>query len=158
MATVRKSIVIEGTRDDIRPLVHDPEAVLARDNNIYRFEPDANWPAVGSQLELGFKTFAFNIDGVATSLEYDPQTMNLVYRIEPENFEPGLWRWTFDQHDGQTTVTVEIDYDLPGSYLGKALDKLVVQRQNAKQTERTLAALKAQVEGTLQVKEARAQA
>lgn len=149
MTTVKKSIVISARREDIRPLLHDPKSVMERDPNVYHYQPDENWPAVGAKLEAGFKTFAFNIDTVFTCMEYDPQTMHIVYRGESKNFDPAVWEWTFDENGASTAVSVQIDYTVPGSYLGQALDKLVVERQNAKQTEDTLAGLKAQVEGTL---------
>lgn len=149
MTTVNKSIVINATREDIRPMLHDPDSVLARDANVYHYEPDENWPVAGSKLELGFKTIAFNVDSIATSLEYDPKTLNLAYRNESENFEPAMWHWTFDENDGRTTVTLQVDYSIPGSYLGKAIDKLLLERQNAKQVEQTLAALKTQVETSI---------
>lgn len=149
MTTVKKSIIINGTREDIRPFLHDPQFVMARDANIYHYQPDANWPAEGSTLQAGFKTFVMNVDAVFTSLEYDAQTLNLRYRAESQNNEPAMWQWTFDEQNGQTTVSVQIDYTLPGSYLGKALDKLFVERKNEEQTENTLAGLKAQVEGAL---------
>lgn len=149
MTTVNKSIVINATREQIRPFLHDPEAVMERDANIFRYEPDENWPAVGSKLKTGFKTVAFKVNGVATSLEYDPETLRLIFKMESENFEPGTWQWTFEEQDGKTTVSVHIDYSLPGSYLGKAIDKLFVERQNAKQSEENLASLKTQVEGSL---------
>ena len=149
MTTVQKSILINATREQIRPLYFDAAKVKARDENIIRFEPDADWPAVGAHFETEFKTVAFNVEAVATCLSYDPQTMHLVYEMKSPNNEPSHWEWSFDEQNGATTVSVQVDYTLPGSYLGQVLDKLFVERQNAKQTEQSLAGLKAQVEEAL---------
>jgi uncharacterized membrane protein len=82
--------------------------------------------------------------------KYDPQTLNRVYTIEADNqpVEPSLWEYTYDENDGKTTVTVTVEYTLPGSYLGQVLDKLVVERGNAKLLETSLQNLKREVEGS----------
>lgn len=45
-----------------------------------------------------------------------------------------------------TTVSLEVDYDLPGGFLGEAVDKLFVERRNEREAEHILANLKDLVE------------
>lgn len=124
---------------------------MARDNNILHYQPDEQWPAVGAKLEAGFKTFVVNVDSVGTCIAYDPDTMRLEYESvsQLEDSKPSRWLYTFDEQDGKTTVSLQIDYYLSDSLLGQTLDKLLVERMNAKQTEQSLAGLKAQVEASL---------
>lgn len=147
MTTVTKSIVINAPRETLRPLFDDPQRVKQRSSNLYRWEPDEAWPNAGATCQVGFKATGIDVDGVATSLAYDPATLNRVYRIDSEGFEPSTWRYSFEEHDGETTVTADVEYTVPGRILGPALDKLVVERGNAKLLQESLENLKAQVEG-----------
>jgi uncharacterized membrane protein len=54
--------------------------------------------------------------------------------------------YTFNEQDGKTAVTAKVEYTIPGSFLGKALDKLFVERQNTKDIEQSLVNLKAMAE------------
>ncbi len=70
------------------------------------------------------------------------------FRYEPDNqmMAPFDFWFTFDESEGKTVVTEKLDYTIPGSYLGKALDKLFVERQNVKDVEQALANLKSLAE------------
>ncbi|MCS7477174.1 SRPBCC family protein [Umezawaea endophytica] len=50
------------------------------------------------------------------------------------------WRWTFDEHDGRTTVTETFDYN--GSRSPKVLELLKMPALNAKGIRSTLAGLR----------------
>jgi hypothetical protein len=146
MTTVTKSIVIDAPREVLRPYFDEAEHVKQRSSNLYRWEPDEAWPNAGATCKVGFKATGIDVNGTATSLEYDPATLNTVYRIDSEGFEPSTWRYSFEERDGKTTVTAEVAYTVPGRILGPALDKLVVERGNAKLLQESLENLKAQVE------------
>lgn len=69
-------------------------------------------------------------------MAYDEETVAHHWRHENEHGMPSFESWyTFDDADGKTTVTTKVEYTVPGSFLGKALDKLFVERQNAKDVE-----------------------
>lgn len=150
MTTVHESITINGTREQIRPIFFDPESFRARETSIYHYEPDENWPAAGAKCEVGFKTFLMNVDAVNTCLAYDPETMRFEFEQVAEQ-STGHWLYTFDEEDGKTIVSLKIDYTLPGSWLGQAIDRLLVERKNRQQVIDSLAALKQQVEAAIAV-------
>ena len=146
MTTVTKSIVVDAPREALRPHFHEAERVLERSSNLFLWEPDEKWPSVGAKCKVGFKATGLDVEGVATSVEYDPATLNMAYRIDSGNLEPSMWRFSFEERDGKTTVTADVEYTIPGRILGPTLDKLFVERSNAKRLEESLANLKAQVE------------
>ena len=148
MTTVHESITINATREQIRPFFFDPDHVRARETTIYHLRQDPDWPAVGTQVQVGFKTFLMNVDAVSTSLAYDPQTLCHEYQMVSAT-GPAHWLYTFDEQDGKTTVALKIDYTLPGSWLGQAVDRLLVERMNRQQVINSLAALKQQVEAAV---------
>lgn len=152
MTTINQSIVIDATREQIRPIFFDPAALLARDANVTRYEPDADWPTPGARFVSTFKTFVATVEAVATCLSYDPQTMRLEFESLATNIDgatPSHWLYTFDEHDGRTTVTLRLEYHLSDSLLGQMLDRLLVERQNNKQVAASLAGLKQQVEAAV---------
>ncbi len=51
------------------------------------------------------------------------------------------------QTNGGSRVELEIDYELPGGFLGEALDKLYVERRNEREAESALLNLKELLEG-----------
>lgn len=150
MTTVHESITINATREQIRPLFFDPESFRARETTIYHYEPAADWPAPGAQCEVGFRTFLMNIDAVNTCRAYDPETMRFEFEQVSEH-GTAQWLYTFDEEKGATTVSLTIDYTLPGSWLGQAVDRLLVERKNRQQVVDSLAALKQQVEAAVAV-------
>jgi hypothetical protein len=151
MTTVHESITINATREQIRPFLHDPGQVLAREKAVYLYQPDEKWPAVGAQVEVGFKTALMNIDAVNTSLAYDPETLRLEFEQVAAGHEPAHWLYTFDEEDGKTTVSLKVDYTLPGKWLGQVVDRLLVERKNRQQVVDSLAELKQQVEAAVAV-------
>ena len=141
-----ETITINATREQIQPFLYDPERLLARETAVYRYQPDEKWPAVGARAEVGFKTALMNIDAVNTCLAYDPETLQMEFEQVAAGQEPGHWLYTFDEQDGKTAVSLQINYTLPGKWLGQVVDRLLVERKNRQQCVDSLAALKQQVE------------
>ena len=54
--------------------------------------------------------------------------------------------FTFAPKNNGTHLTIEVDYELPGSILGKLLNKLVVEERNERDLEVGLQNLKAMAE------------
>ena len=149
MTTVHETITINATREQIRPIFFDPEKLRAREESIYHYQPDEQWPAVGATNEVGFKSFLTNFDAVSTCLAYDPETMRLEFDQVAAGHEPARWLYTFDEQDGKTAVSLTINYTLPGKWLGQVVDRLLVERKNRQQVIESLAALKQQVEESI---------
>lgn len=59
--------------------------------------------------------------------------LNMIQRVVPTN--------------GGSRVELEIDYELPGGFLGEALNKLYVERRNEREAESALLNLKELLEG-----------
>ena len=147
MTSITKSVVINTPLDGIRPYYAHPVHTLQWAQAVYLFEPEEAWPSAGSTAKMGIKSGGLKIEGVATTVEYDPETMNHHWQLEPANMDVMDFWYNFDKGEGQTTVTARVDYTIPGSYLGQILDKLFVERQNAKDIEDGLSRLKEMAEG-----------
>jgi uncharacterized membrane protein len=147
MTTITQSVEINATRDTIRQYYAHPVHTPQWSTAITLWEPDEAWPSVGSTARMGIKSGGIDVKGVATTVAYDDETMAHHWHYVPDNSMPPFDCWyTFDEQDGKTTATAKIDYTVPGSIFGKALDKLFVERQNAKDIEEGLLNLKAMAE------------
>jgi uncharacterized membrane protein len=147
MTVVTKSITINTPLEAIRPYYAHPVNTPKWAQVIYLWEPDENWPNAGATAKMGLKSGGVKMQGTATTLEYDPETMQHHFQLQPANMDAMDFWYSFDEGHGQTTVTARVDYTIPGSYLGQILDKLFVERQNAKDMEDSLARLKEMAEG-----------
>jgi uncharacterized membrane protein len=147
MTTITKSIEINAPRDTIRQYYAHPEHTLRWSHRLTVWEPEDAWPAAGSTARMGVKSGGITAEGVATTIDYDDATMAHHFRFLPSNLAPMDFWVTFEERDGKTTVVYKVEYTIPGSFLGQALDKLFVERQNAKDIEQQLANLKALAEG-----------
>jgi coenzyme Q-binding protein COQ10 len=54
----------------------------------------------------------------------------------------GEHTWTYTPKNGDTEVTVDMEYTVPGKALGKIADRLVVERTQERSAEQTLQNLK----------------
>jgi len=148
MTTITKSIEINAPREVIGQYYAHPVHTPQWAQSVYLWEPDEAWPAAETTAKMGIKSGGLKIEGVATTLAYDSATMQHKFRLESKNFDPMDFEYTFEENDGQTVVTAAVDYTIPGSYLGQILDKLFVERQNAKDIEEGLVRLKGMAEGS----------
>jgi len=147
MATIIKSVEINATRDTIRQYYAHPVYTPQWSYTLTLWEPDESWPNVDSTARMGIKSGGLNVEGIATTLAYDDETMAHHFRYEAKNMPPSEFWYTFEEVGGKTAVTQKVEYTIPGSFLGKALDKLFVERQNSKDSEQSLVNLKAMAEG-----------
>lgn len=60
---------------------------------------------------------------------------------------PSAWVWTLAPAADGTDLDLSVEYTVPGSVLGAIANKLVIERQNQKETNQALANLKARLEG-----------
>jgi uncharacterized membrane protein len=54
----------------------------------------------------------------------------------------GEQSWSYRTREGKTEVTVDLDYTVPGSALGKIADRLVIEKMQERSTDQSLENLK----------------
>lgn len=59
----------------------------------------------------------------------------------------GEQRWTYRPHGGDTEVTVDVDYAVPGSVLGRLADKLLIEKMMERNFHHSAENLKLVCEG-----------
>lgn len=104
---------------------------------------DIQGHGAGCTYQWQYKMSGVSFEGGAEITEATPERLTL----KTSGGIPSTWVWTLAPADGGTDLRLAIEYNLPGSVLGAIADKLVIERQNQKEADQTLANLKARLEG-----------
>ncbi len=143
MATLERSIFINATTDEIDFFTLDPWRLPEWYEGVERVEPDGVYPEPGGVVNMIYKSAGISFTIKMTCLELVRGEYAL-YKME--GMMTGTNRWTHTPEGDGTWLTAQFDYELPGGGLGKAFDRLVVERMNTENLEKSLARLKELVE------------
>ena len=100
--------------------------------------------SAGTTADMNFDMSGMKLQFKHTVLEWD-RPRKWVGRTEGAIDSTSTW--TYEPQEEGTLISVVMDYTVPGSVLGKIADKLVIERRNAEDMEKTLGNLKKLCEG-----------
>ncbi len=143
MATVKRSIVINASLEDVTVVTEDPNRMSEWYVGLEDVRPDETFPEVGGTAEFVYKAAGLNFTVKQTATEHDPGKHS-AYKLE--GMITGTLEENWDQEGDSTRYTLEFDYQMPAGGVGKVVDKLLVERMNTQQLEQSLENLKALVE------------
>jgi uncharacterized membrane protein len=143
MTLIQKSVTINASVDKVLSILEDPERQSELNPNLkllsYRPSPlgfyDTQWE---------YKMAGMKFSGESTVIAYE-QGKRIVF--EGKGGIDSRWEWTINAQGNITQVALALTYTMPGSLLGAALNKLVIEGQNEKDIEGELANLKRLSEG-----------
>jgi uncharacterized membrane protein len=144
MTILKKSTVINATAQAIADISLDPARTPDWYAGIKSLQPDAVYPEPGGSADIVYKSAGATFKLKATALELE---RGRLFVQKMEGMIAGTYRTTLEPEGNATRVTMWFDYEMPGAALGKVLDKLVVERMNAKNLETSLSNLKSLAEG-----------
>jgi ribosome-associated toxin RatA of RatAB toxin-antitoxin module len=133
MSQIKRALTIEATADELFDIVEEP-------TNLPKYVPNVSEVVdvqrtdqrVGDTFRVIYKVLGMTFDERFMTSEYDRPTCIASAFKGGMN---GTFRWTFNPQGRHCTVTVEIDYDVAGGGLGKAVDAVMLERTNAKSIE-----------------------
>jgi len=144
MATVERDILINRPPEQVAAYMDDARRWPEWFAGVQSAEPDAAHPAVGSVVKIAYKSMGTTFHLTMTTEAY-VQGKVADYRLD--GMITGVNRFTLLPEGSGTRVKAFYDYDVPGGGLGKIFDKLVLERANTENLEKSLATLKAKLEG-----------
>jgi hypothetical protein len=144
MTTLERSIWINASPEEIDAVTLDGRRLPEWYAGIQQAEPDDVYPQAGGTVHVTYRAAGVNFNFSMTSLGHVPG-QSLTLRMD--GMISGTSHWTYTPEGEGIHVAVTFDYEVPGGGLGQALDRLVVERMNAENLEKSLASLKALVEG-----------
>ncbi len=138
MTLIQKSVTINAPAENVLAILEDPERQSELNPNLkllsYRPSPlgfyDTHWEYTMAGLKFS---------GESTVVAYE-KGKYIVF--EGKGGIESRWEWTITAQGSTTRVSLALAYTMPGSFLGAALNKLVIEGQNEKDSERQLANLK----------------
>ncbi|HZJ02486.1 MAG TPA: SRPBCC family protein [Thermoleophilia bacterium] len=148
MAHLHHSLRIEAPIDQVYRIARDPETWAMWFVGLTGPERVTGSGEVGTVADFEL-TLAGMRFPVAVEVMEDtalPEGATWVGKIDGP-FE-GQQRWSYRPHGGETEVTVEVDYAVPGSVLGKLADKIIIERMMERNFEHSAENLKMICEGS----------
>ena len=144
MTTLERSIVIKATPAAIDTVALNGNRLSEWYTGMQETKADAVYPEVGGTVDTVYRAAGINFKVKITSIALD---RGHSITLQMDGMITGANRWVYSPAGEDTQVTATLEYELPGGGLGQAINKLVVEKMNAENLEKSLNNLKAVVEG-----------
>jgi uncharacterized protein YndB with AHSA1/START domain len=144
MSRIEKSIVINAPPEQIWETATDPNHWADWYVGLKEVKSIVGDGSAGTTSEMTFDMSGMKLQFKHTVLEWDrPQK----WVGHTEGAIDSITTWSYKPQGEGTLLSVVMEYTMPGSVLGKIADKLVIERRNAEDMEKTLENLKKLCEG-----------
>ena len=145
MAKASTSIVINKPLQEVFDYTASPyngPAFIPNLNENINIHPEQ--PGIGQKWDWRFNMGGVDLRGQAEVTEVDPPHKVKIVSTGGSN---STWVYSFQEENGGTRVTVDIDYVIADTVLLKIADSLVIERLNQRTVEQSLDNLKTILEG-----------
>ncbi len=138
MTVIQKSITINAPAEKIFDILENMELQTELNPNlkILSYSPA---PIGGVNTKWEYKMAGMKFNGETTMREYDRPRREV---FDSKGGIDSRWEWTLTSQGDATEVSLRLEYTMPGSFLGAAFNKLLIEGQNEKDIEGQLANLK----------------
>lgn len=143
MATIKKSIVINASTEQIDEYAINANTYPQWFAGVESVDVDDTFPEVGGTVALKYKSAGLTLDMTMKSLSIEHGNH---LTIKMEGMVSGTQSWKYESIDGGTNVSCTFEYAMKGGGLGAIADKLVAERMNTQNLEKSLESLKKIVE------------
>lgn len=144
MAKIERSIVINTSWQNVDAVALDGQRIPEWFAGVEQSEPDGTYPQVGGKVILHYKAGPMSFELTQTVLEYESGS-HITFKIEGAMLN-GTSRWSHTPQSGGTKLTNVLEYETVGGGLGALADRLLLERMNTEQMEKSLQQLKTLVE------------
>ncbi len=144
MAKVERSIVINASPEVLEAITSDGTRLTEWYVGVEKSEPDSTFPDVGGKMVNTYKAAGVAFEMTQTVLE---RIEGKSTKYKMEGMITGVNEWTFVPEGDGIRVTASFDYEMAGGALGKIADKLVVEKMNIENLEKSLENLRKLAEG-----------
>ncbi len=145
MTTLERSIIINAPQDKVDAIALDATRMPEWYVGLEKAEPDGTYPEVGGVISTVYKAvgLSFNIKMISKEFARGEKIT-----LEMEGMITGTSAWVYSPAPDGVQVNCTFTYEMPGGGLGQIANKLVVEKMNADNLEKSLTNLKAVVEGS----------
>jgi uncharacterized protein YndB with AHSA1/START domain len=148
MTRIERSIHIEERPDEVFRMLTDLKliprwAVIAQDTYV---RPESPLTAAGQEFDWIIRIAGRDMETHWVVDAHEPPRMVRYHVTMARDGRLQMEQRVLDAGDGGSRVELEVEYDLPGGFLGEALDRVYVEKRNQDAVERSLRNLKDLVE------------
>jgi carbon monoxide dehydrogenase subunit G len=142
MKFLKNSVVIGAPTERVLGYVNDPTKLADWVPTMMEVR-DVIGTGEGQQYGWTYKYVGLLLTGQSTVVEYVPNELSVHQTIGTIN---SVWTFRVEPHEDGTTLTLDVEYEIPIPVLGKLAEHLVVRR-DARALELALANVKEFLEG-----------
>lgn len=145
MSKVSASVVINKPVQEVFEYAASPvngPAFIPNLNENTNIQPEQ--PGLGQTFDWRFNLAGVDLKGKAEVAEYEPPHKVVIKTTGDSN---ATWIYTFQEENGGTKVSAEVDYEIVESALQKVANKIVIDKLNQRTAEQMLENLKTILEG-----------
>ncbi len=140
---VEKSIVVQATPTEVDAVTLDGNLLPQWYAGVQSVELDGTYPEPGGTVNMVYRSAGINFKMSMTTLRL-VKGQSLLLKLD--GMITGKSRWFYTPEGDNTRVNCRFEYEMPGGSIGQAVNKLVVERMNVQNLEKSLANLKTLVE------------
>ncbi len=142
MAHIKKSIRIHAPVQKVFALARDPKHWASFWVGLSEPEEVNGTGEVGTVVKHSYLMAGVRFPVTSRILEDQMGPEGARWRGAIEGPLAGEQSWTYTPRNGDTEVTTDIEYTVPGSALGRIADRLIIERIQERSIEQTLENLK----------------
>ncbi|MCA9926739.1 MAG: SRPBCC family protein, partial [Anaerolineales bacterium] len=134
--TVERSVIIRANPDQINAVALDGARLPEWYEGIQASTPDSTYPLLGGAVNVTYKAAGINFNLTMKSIEY---VDGVSFGLEMDGMIKGRTRWELAQRgEGRTKLNCTFEYEMPGGSIGQAVNKMVVEKMNVENLEKSL--------------------
>lgn len=139
MARLEKSIIIHAPWEKVDAIANDGRRTPEWYEGVESTTVDGTYPQVGGVSEQVYKAsgMTFNIKMTVEAYE-----KGQLLHLRMDGMIDGTQQWTIEPQGDNTKLNVVFEYEVPGGGLGKIADKLIIERVNSSNLDKSLENLK----------------
>jgi uncharacterized membrane protein len=142
MTVIQKSISINAPAEKVWDILDNMELQSQLNPNL-KILSYTDSPLGGHNTKWEYKMAGMKFNGETIVREYERPRHEI---FDSKGGIDSRWEWTLTSQGATTEVSLRLEYTMPGSFLGAAFNKLLVEGQNEKDIEGELTALKRMAE------------
>lgn len=141
MARIERSVTINAPVEKVFAYIENPMNQLEWFPGLTEVK-DVTGEGVGSRHRFTYKMVGLRLEGESTTTEYIP---NKRIVTQSKGGILSTWTWTLTPEDGETKLTVEVEYSIPVPVVGKVAEAVVL-KWNEREADLAAANIKAKME------------
>jgi uncharacterized membrane protein len=142
MAHLKRTITIHAPVDKVYTVAHDPKRWPDWFVGMGQIDNLTGQGGVGTVAEFSYKMAGMSFPVTIEVTEDDVGSEGGRWKGKIGGPLAGEQTWSYAPKDGDTELTVHIEYTMPGKALGKIADRLIVERAQERSADQTLENLK----------------